>query len=327
VPLPRVRPGRHRQRPPHRRRRGRRHQGGDQVGDRLGQPGGALQQTPDPRGGHRGEELLEVHAEDDGTAGVRRGRRAHRPAGDAAVGGVVHRDRGEHVPQQPPLGLLEPRLGCGEQPQPAAALDRVPAVVAQRFVDRALQAADVGEPGELGLVEVQQPGERGGVRQRGDAEAVARHRGGHRLPADDAARGAGALPALRGRDEQGQLPRPVDRRRDVRGEHLVDRADPARRPREAEGDGDPADHRPPRPRPGQQRRGGARGREGGPGADRHRRARRGRQPLLEGVAMSCAERSWWRLTPCPARCVAPGLPRGDRLTPVVLPSPPRTAPP
>jgi hypothetical protein len=41
--------------------------------------------------------------------------------------------------------------------------------------------------------------------------------------------------------------------------------------------------------------------------------------------MSCAERTCWRLTVCLARCAAPGLPRGDRLTPVVLPSPPRTA--
>ncbi|WP_049788181.1 hypothetical protein [Geodermatophilus obscurus] len=49
------------------------------------------------------------------------------------------------MPQQPPLGLLEPRLGLGGQPQPAAALDRVPAVVAQRVIDRALQAADLDQ--------------------------------------------------------------------------------------------------------------------------------------------------------------------------------------
>jgi hypothetical protein len=139
-------------------------------------------------------------------------------------------------------------------------------------------------------------------------------------------RGAHPLPPLRRPDEQGELPRPVGRGGDVRGQDLVDdRPHPARCPGEAEGDRDPADHRAPRPRPGQQGRRDTGCRDGRAGACRHRRARRGRQPLPEGDATSCAERTCWRVTPCLARCGAPGLPRGDRLTPVVLPSPPRTS--
>ena len=109
------------------------------------------------------------------TCGVDRA--AHRPATDAAVRRVVHRDRGQDVAQQPALDLLEPRLRRGEQPDAVALGQHRPPVVPQRLGGGALEPVQVGEPGELALVEVEQAGQCAEVGQQRDRPGPARHRG------------------------------------------------------------------------------------------------------------------------------------------------------
>ena len=157
----------HRHRPPHRKRHDCRRQPGDRVRDLLGQPG-RDEDAPHPARGDRGEERLEVHADHHGRRRVRQGCRTHRPARHAAVRRRVHRYRVEHLPQQAALDLLQPRLGRGDHANATALGQRAPAVMAQWRRGPPLERADVGEPGELAAVDVEQPAQRAEIVQRSD---------------------------------------------------------------------------------------------------------------------------------------------------------------
>ena len=150
---------------------------GAQAGEHVGDRGVVAQRAEDAEhapGGDRGEEVLEVEPQDARLTRVQPGVADDRAASREAVGRVVDGDVVEDLAQDPALDLLEARLrGFDDPRQPAPAADRAVAVVAQSLIgDRALEAAHVGQPGELSVAQLEAFGQLGDRVDRGDRPAV-----------------------------------------------------------------------------------------------------------------------------------------------------------
>ncbi len=281
---------------PHGERDNRRAQAGDRPGN-LVRKARPPQHAADPCRRDRGEERLDVEPDHDGRPGVIGDGGAHRSARDAAVRGLVARDRRDHVPQHSTLHLLEARLGHGDQSHAAAFGQGPPAVVVQRRAAHPPRPpVHVGEPGELALVDVEQAGQRPEIGNRIGERGRRRRRRRRRKPTQERFQPATARRlGMYSKDGRDQIVRPG---RDE------DRPRPDR---------EPDAHRLRVPRPGQQRIGGV------IGTDHVRRS---------GAAIPCRARRPLRRAQFPGvRCDAvlyvmtTGLPRSDRVVPTVPPPP------
>jgi hypothetical protein len=155
---------------------------------------------------------------------------ARRPPAREAVGRVVCWYPVQHLVQQPTLDALQPRLGALDDPRRTAA-SRQPrvAVVAQLLVgDRALEPADVGQPRELAVADLQMARDRAERCQLWDGPGTPAHGQLGPQPAPHPGRrcggGYGYLPQLQS-DVAGELARsiggpPLVRRENVAYEQL-----------------------------------------------------------------------------------------------------------